>query len=159
MQHRTQKNNKQKTKSVSPSQQDVITAVKNNPEILSHPELQPMVQIFQKSHSGPLPAPEDIEHYNRIIPDGADRIMKMAEKSLDISDRGQDANINFQKEDFAIQKRGQILGFLSILIFSGLAGYLAYLGNPGSAAALMGTGLVAIVGAFVYGRSQQQQGK
>jgi hypothetical protein len=35
---------------------------------------------IQKSHSGPLPDWESLAEYNKIIPNGADRIMKMSEK-------------------------------------------------------------------------------
>ena len=36
--------------------------------------------IQEKSHSKPLPDAETLIKYNSVIPDGADRIMKMAEK-------------------------------------------------------------------------------
>lgn len=35
--------------------------------------------IQSKSHSGPLPAPDTLSEYNELIPNGAERIMKMAE--------------------------------------------------------------------------------
>jgi uncharacterized membrane protein len=36
-------------------------------------------QATIQAHAGPLPNPETLAQYNDIIPDGADRIMKMAE--------------------------------------------------------------------------------
>ncbi|ELR72618.1 hypothetical protein C900_00997 [Fulvivirga imtechensis AK7] len=35
--------------------------------------------IQEKTHSGPIPDPETLSHYNKIIPNGAERIMAMAE--------------------------------------------------------------------------------
>ncbi len=39
-------------------------------------------RIVSKIHRGPLPPPEDIAAYNNYIPDGANRIMCMAEEAL-----------------------------------------------------------------------------
>lgn len=36
--------------------------------------------IQEKSHQGPLPDADTLIKYNSVIPEGADRIMKMAEK-------------------------------------------------------------------------------
>lgn len=36
--------------------------------------------IQQRTHSGPLPDAETLIKYDSVIPNGADRIMKMAEK-------------------------------------------------------------------------------
>ena len=38
-----------------------------------------LTSIRAMSHSGPLPDPESLGHYNEIITNGADRIMAMAE--------------------------------------------------------------------------------
>ena len=76
--------------------------------------------------------------------------MKMAEKSLDIADKTQMAEIEMRKEEQRIQKRGQLLAFGVVGLFTGLSAYLAYLGDTTSAALLIGAGLVSIVGAFLY---------
>ena len=117
--------------------QDIIEAVKRNPTILEEPEIQAVMVHQQKVHSGPLPAAEDIGLYNQAIPNGGDRLMKMAE-------------IEMRKEEQRIQKRGQLLAFGVVGLFTGLSAYLAYLGDTTSAALLMGAGLVSIVGAFLY---------
>lgn len=46
-------------------------------------ELLQFLAVTVKSHSGPISPPEDLVDYNSIIPNGADRIMKMAEKQKD----------------------------------------------------------------------------
>lgn len=131
-------------------QQEVIEAVKRNPTILEEPEIQAVMVHHQKVHSGPLPAAEDIVLYNQAIPNGGDRLMKMAEKSLEIADKTQMAELEMRQEEQRIQKRGQNLAITVVALFTGLSGYLAYLGDTTSAALLMGAGLVSIVGAFLY---------
>ncbi len=39
--------------------------------------------ILHKSHSGPLPPPEDLAHYDAICPGAADRIITMAESNME----------------------------------------------------------------------------
>lgn len=36
--------------------------------------------VLAESYQGPLPRPQDLEHYARVIPNGAERIMAMAER-------------------------------------------------------------------------------
>ena len=41
-----------------------------------------VTQVFKeisRFHSGPLPDAETLEHYNRIIPNGAERIMRLVD--------------------------------------------------------------------------------
>ena len=42
-----------------------------------------VIQTVQKIHMGPLPDPNTLAEYNNIIPNGAERIMAMAEKQSD----------------------------------------------------------------------------
>ena len=44
------------------------------------PPTQMQASIQQVTFSGPLPAPHDLEKYDKIIHNGAERIMSMAEK-------------------------------------------------------------------------------
>jgi uncharacterized membrane protein len=37
-------------------------------------------ELSYSVHSGPLPPPEDLAKYNMIVPDAAERILRMAEK-------------------------------------------------------------------------------
>lgn len=41
------------------------------------------VVTMHKTHIGPLPDPETLSEYSSIIPNGAERIMKMADKQLE----------------------------------------------------------------------------
>jgi uncharacterized membrane protein len=43
-------------------------------------EIVRQIQMIKRTHSGPLPSPETLEEYSRLINNGAERIMVMAEK-------------------------------------------------------------------------------
>lgn len=75
--------------------------------------------------SGPLPPPEALERFNAIIPNGADRIVSMAEREqahrIDLEGSGQKATI-------AEARRGQYLGAIISAIALGGAVYTAHIG-------------------------------
>ena len=78
-------------KSLKVKESDIVEAVKRDPTILEGileiPEARELIIQQQKIHSGPLPAPEDIALYNQVIDNGANRIMAMAERSQELSDK------------------------------------------------------------------------
>lgn len=77
------------------------------------------------SWAGPLPPPAALEHFNRIVPDGAERIFKMAEKE-------QEHRIRFEADgqaaSIAEARRGQWAGASISTLAVVLAGALAYVG-------------------------------
>lgn len=80
----------------------------------------------QVSWAGPLPPPAALEHFNKIVPGGAERIFKMTEKEQEhrIIIEGQTASI-------AEARRGQLAGALISTLAVVWAGALAYVGaNP-----------------------------
>ena len=140
-------------------EQDIVAAVKKDPSILEGileiPEVREIIVQQQKIHSGPLPAPEDIELYNKSIPYGADRIMKMAEKSLDLSEKRLEYEYSLKREDQKIQHFGQKSGIFVVTFFAILSAYIAYLGDTRSAAWLMGAGLASLVATFIVGNRKK----
>ena len=96
--------------------------------------------------NGPLPPAEELEKYNLIIPNGADRIMTMAEKEQ-IHRQGIESIIT---NSVASQNsRGQWFAFImaiSALIF---AAYLFNLGKEGYAIGLICGDFLLIAGAFI----------
>lgn len=108
----------------------------------------------QNFFSGPLPHPTDLEHYNRIIPGAAERILTMAENQ---SKHRQGLEAQVIKSDIANSKLGLIFGFIVglggiisgalIIIFSGqiVGGFISF------------TSLAALVGVFVYGSKQRRK--
>ena len=78
---------------------------------------------IEKSFSGPLPAPEDFEHYNKVLPDAAHRIMAMAENEQQIRADGQAGML--------ANDRRRINGATGIgLALIGVAGLATWLGQP-----------------------------
>jgi len=111
-------------------------------------------QVVARSHSGPLPPPEDLALYNQAIPNGADRIMKMAEKQLDHRVQIETVVIRSQQLQSG---RGQIFGFL-IGIIGILAGsYVTIQGHGVVGGAIAGTTSVSLVYAFIAGQRAQRR--
>ena len=73
------------------SKQDLVEFVANLPEE-GRRDLVELLEVstrIEKTFSGPLPEPEDFEHYNKVLPDAAHRILAMAEKEQQIRAEGQ----------------------------------------------------------------------
>jgi len=103
------------------------------------------------SWSGPLPPPAALEKFNQIIPNGAERILAMAEKE-------QSARIEYEKAALSAAiidtRRGHFLGAsISILAILGAA-YTAWIGAHWAVScALVGIPILGIVKALVSSRS------
>ena len=111
-----------------------------------------------KSHtsifSSPIPPPEILKGYNEIIPDGADRILKMVERQSEhrISLEN-NVIIRQQKQSGA----GQIMGFVLSLVLIGASVFLGINGHDVLAATLGGATIVALASVFVIGQNKQQK--
>ena len=107
-------------------------------------------------YSGPLPHPEILGGYEKVLAGSADRILKMAEKQLDhrISIENKMANGENQS-----RLLGLIAGFL-IATF-GLSGsvYLGYNGKTWASGIMSAGTLVGLVAVFVKGSSDVNQEK
>ncbi len=98
-------------------------------EIVDEPTREQLVQILAASQfRGPLPPPEMLAQYNEALPDGADRIVTMAEKQADHRRR--------------VESRGQIFGFS--IAMTAILGGIGLIADGRSA-----EGLVPLVGALV----------
>lgn len=155
-------------------QQEIIETVVKNPELLEKlvqtPEFAGVLSIIvqqQVSHSGPLPMASEIVKYNEVIPNGANRIMLMAEKEQEVShierhkqlelrDKELSQHVKHAQAEVNIIKRGQWFSLIVIVLFTLLSGLLAILGDTTSAAILMGTGLVSIVSVLIYGQKNKK---
>ena len=114
-------------------------------------------QIIERkitAHQGPLPHWEDLEKYDRIIPNGADRIMSMAEKQQDHRMKLETTAIT---EQLTQSKRGQTFGFL-IGLTAIVGGVVCIMfGYEWSGAFLGGGGLTGLVSVFVIGKKKQSK--
>ena len=66
------------------------------------------MQARQEFFSGPLPPPEQLEHYGRIVPNGAERVLAMAERQ---SQHRQDLERTSLHENVRAAKTGQWMAY------------------------------------------------
>lgn len=117
-------------------------------------ELLQLMAVQVTSHSGPIPDPENLARYNEIIPNGADRIMTMAEKQ-------QDHRIALEKKVVGRQTFqsgvGQVFGLIIGLAAILTGGYCILEGHEVGGSILGGAGLTGLVSVFVIGKRTQRQ--
>ncbi len=110
--------------------------------------------IQEKSHSGPLPDAETLIQYDSVIPSGADRIMKMAEKQ-------QSHRISIESNVVLSQssqsKLGQVFGLIIGLAGIGCGTYLASIGQDVVGGIIAGGTVVSLVSVFVLGKKAQRK--
>lgn len=106
------------------------------------------------SFSGPLPPPEVLAKYNDVIPNGAERIMKMAEGQ---QSHRQGLEKTVVEGNVKSERRGQWMGLFISTIVIGAGTYLAATGHQTTGGLLVSVNVVALAGVFVYGKHQQRQ--
>lgn len=106
-------------------------------------------QVAAFMHSGPLPAVSEFAGYNQVLPGAADRILSMAEKSLDmeISDRqreGESKRANQDDENWAMKVAAFGFTFLPWMGFL-VSAFSAAMGQSAASA------IAALIGAVTAG--------
>lgn len=104
--------------------------------------------------SGPLPPPEKLEQYNHIIPNGADRILAMAERQ---SAHRIDIESEVIASDIQNSKLGLIFGFVITMAGIGVGGLLIYSGQTLVGSLFAGGTLASLVGSFLRVSSQRRR--
>lgn len=111
-----------------------------------------LVQSTMEAFSGPLPPPATLAQYNDVVPNGAERIMAMAERQQE--HRHQIENRAIRGNIFD-QRLGLILGFIVMMSVASAGMWCVYLGkDTAGLAALLGS-VAGPVAAFIYGRKKQ----
>lgn len=108
-----------------------------------------MIAMEQRMYSGPLPPADEIEAYERTCPGAADRIITMAEKSLDHRIANEKLIVS---EETKQSGRGQILGFILAIFFGIIALVLALTGHEILAGIIAGTDIVSLAVIFVLNK-------
>ena len=113
------------------------------------------VEINAASFSGPIPPPELLKQYDEIIPNGANRIVTMAEKQSS-------HRIGLERTVIRGDSIRAYLGLFTGFVFGVFAFYLSYrlimAGHDKAGVILATTDVVSLVGTFVYGtRSRKQE--
>jgi len=120
------------------------------------PEQIALVQVIQRrfSHSGPLPSPETLAAYEKVLPGAAERIVRMAETQSSHRHKMESAVI-------LGNVRAQSLGmwFAFLLALAGILGglYLALHGHSLTGFGTLFFSLAALVGTFVLGKREQRK--
>lgn len=136
--------------------------ISNNPQIfkgVSPEKKEEILRSFsvtliqERSHSGPLPDAETLIQYNSVIPNGADRIMKMAEKQQEHRMKIENSVILSQSKQSNL---GQWFGFLIGIIGIGCGTFLAYSGKTTVGGIIAGGTVVSLVSVFVIGKRMQK---
>lgn len=110
------------------------------------------VQRVERTFAGPLPPPEVLARYNEVIPHAAERILAMAESQ---QGHRQKLEVQVVTSNFAAQRLGMLLGFAIAMTAIGIGAYLIAHGQSASGLVSILATLVALVGAFLYGRKDQ----
>jgi len=113
------------------------------------------ISILQStSHSGPLPSPDDLKKYDVIIPNGADRIMIMAERQ---NQHRIDIEKSIIKSNNTQSGTGQWMGFILGLGCICASVYLGVNNQPWLGGVLGGSTIIGLVTVFVLGRKAQKE--
>jgi uncharacterized membrane protein len=116
--------------------------------------MKSLVVTMHKTHIGPLPDPETLSEYSAIIPNGAERIMKMTEKQLDHRMQMENKVVGGQMFQSNL---GQIFAFLIGLAALGSSTYCIVSGYEWGGSIIGIGGLTSLVTAFIKGRSSQEK--
>lgn len=108
-----------------------------------------LTRVVSKSHSGPIPSAEELEHLEHVIPGAADRVFTMAENEQNHRHNTTDVLID---KEFSLRNKGQNLAIMALTLLLATVGYIAYLGDTKSAAMLGAGTIVAVVSIFITGR-------
>lgn len=129
-------------------------------------ELEPhqkevLTQWFEVAFSGPLPPPQVLDGYDRLITDGADRIMAMAEREQSHRHKHDDKNSDrvdlLVDNDITLSQRGQLGGMAVMFLLVIGALVFAYLDRLPVALATFLGGVAVQVGSWVLNRSARSQ--
>jgi uncharacterized membrane protein len=116
--------------------------------------IRSLVFTIHKTHIGPLPDIETLAGYSNLIPNGAERVMRMAEKQSEHRMKMEEKVITGQLSQ---SNTGQILAFLIGLAALGASAYCIVSGYEWAGAAVGVGGITGLVTAFIKGRSAQER--
>lgn len=109
-----------------------------------------VTMYMRKVHIGPLPAPEDLEQYDRIAPGSANRIIDRMEKEQAHRHKQEGRLLIFE---YGTRLAGQMGAMVALLAMLGTVMYCAYIGQPMTAAVIGAVGTI-VIGFLKYSASQ-----
>ena len=127
----------------------------NTQPIINRPP-SPVVRSTSYSFSGPLPPPEILDKYGQIIPDGADRILRLVEQQQTHRQLLEKA---VTESDVRSSDHGLWLGF-AIVIVCVIGGFaLIAIGKDASGLAAILVPLGSLAAIFIHARRSRRKGR
>lgn len=124
-------------------------------------ELREVIATLRSSSSyfsGPLPRPELLAAYNEIIPDGAERIMRLTEKEQDHRhewERNQQTLVGIvAHQEYGTTSRGQLFGLVVAILIMATGIAFMLVGYPKSGASIIVVDAIGLATTFVVGRAR-----
>jgi uncharacterized membrane protein len=108
-----------------------------------------LARIVSKSHSGPIPSAEELEHLEKVLPGSANRCFEMAEREQGYRHGVMERIV---EREFSLRGRGQYLALAAMLLLLTVVGFLGYLGDTQAAAWLGSATIVGVVTVFATGK-------
>lgn len=110
------------------------------------------VEVSQQLWAGPLPHPDELERYERLIPGFSERAMAQWEGQSAHRQRMESAIVLGSVHAQSVgQRMAFVIGIVGLLV----AGAVGIWGNAVAGVVVAALDLGTLVGAFVYGRSRQ----
>lgn len=106
-------------------------------------------ELHSETFSGPLPHPKHMKEYEECLPGCFDRMLTMAEKSLDSQIENNKRIIDHQIND---SKRGMQYGLVALILIILAAVICAFANHENVAIVFGGMSIIGIVSVFVMGR-------
>ncbi len=123
----------------------------------SSEQIQQIANVLSAQFVGPIPPPNIIERYERILPGSADRIISMAEKEQNFEHKMREKMVDAQISDRdryrEERKSGQKNAFRIGVVGIVGAVFLGVFGNPWASGVLSGGTVAALVGSFLYDKN------
>lgn len=111
-----------------------------------------MTHVQYSEHSGPLPPPQLLAEYDRIVPGGAERIFAQFESQ---SAHRQYIEKKVIDSNTFVQKFGAFAAFVLGFIAIGGGLLLVYIGKSITGFGAFFGGLASLIGVYVYGKISQ----
>ena len=119
-------------------------------ESLPKEQRETVMRIFyaveQSSFQGPLPPPEMLKGYESVLPGSAERLLSMAENQMKHRIGMESSALDSQMK---MSRKGQVLGFVIVLLLEGIAFWLGMNGHDWLAGVIGCTTVIALAIVFV----------
>ncbi len=141
--------------------QEIVPQPENTKPIPQQQERLISGRFEVSQYSGPLPDPEILARYEKVLPGAAERTFKLVESEQEhrhkMQEKQLDAGIADQKDGRNIEKRGQVFALIIALSSFGVSVFSLSMGQEIAASIFGAGGVGALVIAFIQGRQNQKE--